>query len=122
MKKTRTPTAVTSLIFTLITVLFWAAFQVYRALTTKPAPIVPDEIIRPLDPNLDNNVLNSLSGRLYFNESDLPNTVASREAIQALPTPPEATQTPAGTPLPLPSESPVASGSPAPTGSPSPTP
>jgi len=120
MKKAKTPTAVTSLVFTLITVFFWAAFEIYRAITFKPAPPVPEAIIRPLDPNLDPQILNQIPGRLFFKESDLPNNQASLLApvatIESSSSPSTQTATP------FPSESPVATSSPTLSAVPSPTP
>lgn len=77
MKKPKTPTAVTSAILTLITVFFWAGFQIYRSLATKAPPVVPQEVIEPLDPNLDITTLNSIGQRLYFQDSDIGNIQAS---------------------------------------------
>ncbi len=77
MKKIKTPTAVTSAGLTLITIFFWAAFEVYRALTIKIPPPVPKEIVNPLDPTLDTQVLNNLSQRLFFQEGDIGNLEVS---------------------------------------------
>lgn len=106
MKKSRTPTAVTSLVFTLITVFFWASFEVYRALTIKPEAPVPQPVIQPLDPTLDKELLGKLSGRLFFNESEIPNVRAT--GITPAPTP-TTVATPSATPLA--SQSPVATSS-----------
>lgn len=82
MKKAKTPTAVITAVLTLITLVFWAGFEVYRSLTTKPAPSVPPDIISPLDPSLDTNALSNLTSRLYFSDSDIGNI-----QIQTSPTP-----------------------------------
>ena len=52
--------------FTIMTTIFWVGFDVYRAVTTKPVPIVPPEILSPITPNLDESVLNTLPNRVYL--------------------------------------------------------
>lgn len=51
---------------TVLTTLFWVGFDVYRALTTKPVPVVPAEVLAPITPTLDENVLNSLPNKVYL--------------------------------------------------------
>lgn len=90
MRKKKLPSLVTIAFLSTITVIFWTALEVYRALTLKPAPIVPAKILAPLDPSLDAGSLNKLQKRVYIKELDL---------IQNLPTPtpePEVTATDEG--------------------------
>lgn len=68
--KTKLPSLVTISILTVITVAFWIALDVYRALTTKPAPAVSEEVLSPLDPTLDQEELDKLRNRLYFDNVD----------------------------------------------------
>lgn len=66
MGKTKLPSMVTILILTALTVFCWVGLDVYRALTIKPAPIVPAEVLNPLDPTLDEEGLNKLEQRVYI--------------------------------------------------------
>lgn len=102
MKKLKTPTAVVTAILTLITIFFWAGFEIYHALTTKPAPPVPAEIINPLDPTLNTKSLDSISQRLFLSDTQIGNTQAQTPT-------PVPTQTPSPTPNATASATPVAS-------------
>lgn len=75
MKGFKTPTAVTTLILTLITIFFWAGFEIYRSFTVKPAPPVPVPILKPLDPTLDTKSLDSLQSRIFLDDSQIGTTV-----------------------------------------------
>lgn len=66
MKKRRRPFVVNFLILTVITTLIWVVFDVYRSFTTKPKPDVPSEILAPIDPTLDKDVLDNLSKKVYL--------------------------------------------------------
>jgi hypothetical protein len=91
-KKLKTPTLVTTAILTLITVVFWIAFEVIRTVTTKPPPTVPEEIISPLNPTLDENTLNKLQQRINLSEGQTGNLVVSEATAT-----PEVTATPEAT-------------------------
>ncbi len=114
MKKTKTPTAVTSLVFTLITIFFWAGFEVYRTFALKPVPPVPEPVIRPLDPTLDVSILNSVPQRLFFEDSEIGNTQVSIDVLSGSPIP-----SPTETPFPIATESssPIATSTPTATAS-----
>lgn len=103
MKRTSTPTGITTAVLTLITVLLWAGFGVYRALTIAPEQTVPEDIIRPLDPKLDTNTLDTLQTRLSIDEKSI-------EATPGPTTTPIPTSTPlpsgSGTPTPIPTSTP----------------
>lgn len=79
MKKLKTPTAVTTAVLTLITIFFWAGFEIYRAITAKPIPVVPAAVINPLDPTIDTKTLDNISQRLFFNENQINNTQTSNQ-------------------------------------------
>lgn len=74
MKRLKTPKGVTTAILTLITIFFWAGFEVYHSLTQKPAPVVAPDIINPIDPTLDTKSLDSLQQRLFFTDDEIGNT------------------------------------------------
>jgi len=48
--------------WTLITVLSWVGFEVYRAYTKPHIPEVIQKLLAPLDPTLDTQVLDKLKG------------------------------------------------------------
>ena len=87
MKKTKTPTLVTSAVLTLITVLFWAGFQVYRSLTVKPAPTVPSAILSPLDPTLDTASLDNIQSRIFLDDTQIGNNALQGTSVAATSTP-----------------------------------
>jgi len=49
--------------FALIVVAGWISVDVYRARTEARAPVVTEEIMRPLDPAIDFEILNDLKLR-----------------------------------------------------------
>lgn len=71
MRKQRVPGIVTVAILTVITVVFWIILDVYRTLTVKPAPTVSEEILSPIDPDLDQTYLNRLQQRVFLNETEI---------------------------------------------------
>ena len=62
-KKSNLPMPVTILILTLITALSWIVFEVVRTFIKEPKPTVPREVLLPLNPTLDSNVLQALQQR-----------------------------------------------------------
>lgn len=58
-------------IMTAFTTFVWIGFEVYRTFTSQPPPVVPDEVIAPLDPSLDTTTLNSIQGRVFFEDSQI---------------------------------------------------
>lgn len=65
MKNIKAPRLVTIGILTLITVIFWVGFEVFRIFTVKPTLPVSDQIINPIDPILDLGSLDRLQGRIF---------------------------------------------------------
>lgn len=108
MKKVKTPTAVITAVLTLITIIFWVGFELYRALTFKPAPPVPQTIINPLDPTLDTKALQSLQQRMFLNDSEIGNT----QATATTPAPAAPTTAPLVVPTPQATQSATPSASP----------
>lgn len=68
MNKKKLPEIVIILILTLIVVIFWIFFSVYRVFTNKPAPAVPAEVIIPLDAKLDSDTLEDIKSRNYISQ------------------------------------------------------
>lgn len=108
MPKTKPPRIVTILIVSTITIVFWVAIDVYRALTIKPADPVPGEIIAPIDPNLDETALRSLEQRVYIEEDQIQTLPEQSTAPQVTPSPsPTATVSPDASFEPTPNPSPT---------------
>ncbi len=96
-EKTNLPVPVTILVLTLITAVFWIVFEVIRTFIKEPAPSVPKEVLLPLNPTLDTDLLTNLQQRLYLSDQEIGDTSL---VITASPTPeptpvasPEATPT-----------------------------
>jgi hypothetical protein len=94
--KSKLPIPITILLLTLITAVSWILFGVIRIFTKEPKPVVPQEILLPLTPTLDRQVLQALQQRLQLTDEEIGETAI---VITATPTP-EATPvaTPSGTP------------------------
>ncbi len=71
-------------IMTLITVLTWAGFDVYRAFHRVEIPEVLERQIRPLDPELDIEVLANLKERDFISKEEakgnLPQLISKESA------------------------------------------
>lgn len=109
MKK-KLPNSLTVLIATLITILFWIGFEVYRTFT-KPADInVPESVLKPLTPNLDIDSLSEIEGSIELSQEELE-SLRQTNPLNATPSAtivPEETQeeNPTETPEESPTESP----------------
>ena len=112
MRKSKTPNLVTIAILTAITAVFWVFFSVYRVFTGEPSPSVPAEILEPVNPTLDDAVINAMEGRIYF----APGETFTRIEIAS----PEASPTEAPTIAPSPSPSPTSTPTASPSVSPTP--
>jgi uncharacterized protein YpmB len=53
MKNNKLPGIVILMILTLITAVFWTAFSVYRSFTKPSTVVVPEEVIKQINPKLD---------------------------------------------------------------------
>lgn len=78
MKKNKLPSLVTILILTLITVLMWIGLNIYRALSQKPPPPVPEEVLNPLTPTLDIDSLTKIQSRIFLDDSQIPEFTISK--------------------------------------------
>lgn len=61
--KTKVPSLITILIFTLITTVSWIGFTVYRAIVAKPTPVVSKEVLEELNPDLNKDTINELKAK-----------------------------------------------------------
>jgi hypothetical protein len=92
VKKNKLPNYITILVLTLISIVMWISFSVYRALSQKPESDVPQEISNPLTPNLDKDSLNKIQSRIFMDDSQIPeisvtNTVSPTPTSLETPTP-----------------------------------
>lgn len=80
MKKQKTPSLVTIGILTVITVIFWITFGVVRIFKGESQAVaIPAEILEPLNPTLDKNVVDKLYQRIYFDKGQDFETVTVEE-------------------------------------------
>ncbi|OGM27681.1 hypothetical protein A3D00_02050 [Candidatus Woesebacteria bacterium RIFCSPHIGHO2_02_FULL_38_9] len=70
-KQVKTPRLITVEILTLITVTLWIVFEVYRLVTLKGSPTVPEEILAPISSNLDLKALSKLDEKIFFEGNEL---------------------------------------------------
>lgn len=75
MKKPGSPPIVKIAILTVATTFLWIAFEVYRTLTIDANPVLPPEILEPIDPNLDLTTLNQLPSRIHLSDDEIGDTV-----------------------------------------------
>lgn len=87
-KRKKLPSLVTIAILTMITVVFWTGLEIYRALTTAPTPDVPTQILAPINPNLDSQVLNRLQNRIDIPDSEIKTILHDVSGVdEPVPTP-----------------------------------
>lgn len=116
MQKSKIPGLITILIMTLITSVMWVGFGIYRAIKSKPAPTVSQQILQALTPSIDQNTAEKIRNKVYINEENISEpTIAPTSTANALPTP-QATNSP--TPVASASATPTASASASPSATP----
>lgn len=92
-KATKLPNIVAVLILTLITVVMWVSFSIYRAVVSAPSAVVPAAVSQPITPSLDAEAMTLLESRIFIDETQIPDSVVSQ-------TSPSATPAPIATPVP----------------------
>lgn len=65
MRKNKLPPIVTILVLTLIVVVFWIFFSVYRVFSNKPSPTVPEAVLAPIEGRLDTQTIEEIKTRIY---------------------------------------------------------
>lgn len=113
MKKSKTPNLVILAILTTITAAFWVFFSVYRVFTNEPSPNVPPEILEPVSPTLDSDVIDKIQGRIFFSEGEIGITQIQSPTPGAGPTS-TPTASPSVTSTPTPTPTATGSGTPSP--------
>lgn len=74
MKNQKAPNLVTIGILTVITVFFWIIFSVFRLLSTPTKVDVSAEVLAPLTPTLDSQILEGINEKLFFSDSEIGET------------------------------------------------
>lgn len=113
MKNIKAPKLVTIAMLSMITVVFWVGFEIFRAFTVKPEPPVDAKIILAIDPTLDTATLSKVKNKIFLENSQISDVVLTPAPTTA----PEATLAPTIEPIPTATEAatPIASGSATPT-------
>lgn len=93
MKKPKAPKLVTVAIFTTITIIFWIFFSLYKILTSNPSVNIPPEILEPLTPTLDTQLLEGIPDRIFFEEGQVSTPIVTQPPIVEGPQPEESTET-----------------------------
>lgn len=75
MKKEKLPNLLIFAILTVVTLVVWIGFEVYRLVNKSPQTNVPESILTPISPNLDQEVLSKIEKKVYINESELENLI-----------------------------------------------
>lgn len=102
MKKSSLPKPITILILTLLTALIWVGLNIYRTVAVKPVAPVPENILKPLNPTLNTDVLQKIEASIFIQDSEVPPiNVSVGEVLTPTPVPtttPEATAIPEASP------------------------
>lgn len=74
-------------ILTTITILVWVSFEAYQRFNKKDLQSIPGNIIAPIAPSLDTEVLDNIEGKLWFSDdSSIPPPI-TRGGVEQKPTP-----------------------------------
>jgi len=84
-KRKKTPFIVVIAYSSVITVVIWIIFDVYRALTVKPAPPVAPNILEPITPSLDVDALDRLQNKIYLEDTEIGDTSIVTPTPEATP-------------------------------------
>ncbi len=85
MLKPKAPKLVTVAIFTTITVVFWVFMSLYNIITSKPPANVEPELLKPINPTLDQEALNRLEGRVFFEQGETSSPLIMYESPKPTP-------------------------------------
>lgn len=81
MQKTKLPSLVSILILTVLTVVMWISLNIYRALTTSPAPVVTPVVSEPINPTLDIATIAKIQSSLLLDRSQIPQTILTTAPV-----------------------------------------
>lgn len=85
MKKLKAPRLVTVFIFTTITVIFWVFMGLYNVITSTPPINVDPELLKPINPILNQEALDRLENRIHFEEGQTISPFVFKESPPELP-------------------------------------
>ena len=106
MKKNKLPKPISILILTLLTTTVWISLGIYRAITSQPAPSVPQNVIKSLTPTLNKESISKIESSIFFNDSEIPQ--AEVQSLAPSPTVvPTEIASPSASPIASPSASPI---------------
>src|SRR5689334_12473489 len=86
-QKIKAPKIVIIFALTLITIVFWVGFEVYRSVTTKPTPPVSSNVLEPINPTLDVDALSKIETRIHLDESQIQNVTPKPVETVVIPSP-----------------------------------
>ncbi len=78
MNKLEKPRILTVTIFTTITIIFWVFYSLYNVIKSTPPINVDPKILKPFNPNLDQEALNRLENRIFFEEGQTSSPTISK--------------------------------------------
>lgn len=58
-----------------ITTIIWVAISIYHAYQKQPPPVVPNEMLVPVDLNLNTEIFDEIKQKVYFNEDEINDTL-----------------------------------------------
>ena len=76
MIKTKVPSLLTIAVLTLITSVFWVVFSVYQIFHSKAILDIPPKVLEPISPVLDSQQIDKIAARVFFEESQIPESPA----------------------------------------------
>jgi hypothetical protein len=79
MNKPKAPRLVTVAVFTTITIIFWVFMGLYNLITSKPPANVDPELLKPINPTLEQEALNRLENRVFFEPGQTSSPFIIRE-------------------------------------------
>lgn len=92
MQKRKTSNLTIFAILTTITLLTWVAIEVYQRLNKIDLTSIPQEVLTPLNPNLDTQILDSIEKRRSFSDDEVSQfSPGSAPQVGATPKPSEST-------------------------------
>ncbi len=85
--KGKIPKPISILILTLLTTLLWVSLSVYRTFTIKPPTIVPTNITKPIDPNINLESIQLIESAIFIPDSEIPPlNIESNTMVVPIPT------------------------------------
>lgn len=77
--KPKAPPSVIIVLTSTITIALWIGLEIYRSVSVTPEPEIPQEVLEPLNPNLDEGALSLLPRRIKLSESEAGQVILVQE-------------------------------------------